>query len=207
MKNLSNSENYKNAQTYSSSRQLPIGGYKCKVIGAKEVGYDWGNRLEIAFDVTAGEHKGFFKDQFDANTSEDKKWKGVLRINCPKDDGTEQDSWTMRRFKTTMQNFEDSNDGYAWNWDEGTLKGKMVGIIFRKHYTVIDGKDVCFSEAAWTVTISDIEKANYKVPEDYYDNRWKEAHGNTTSAQVNNNTDENNFMRIDTSTADEEVPF
>lgn len=206
MKNFSNSENYKNAQTYSGgSAQLPIGAYKCKVIGVKEVSFDWGSRLEIAFDVIAGEHKDFFKKQFDANTSEDKKWKGVLRLNVPKDDGTERDAWTMSRFKTTMQNFEDSNDGYTWNWDESTLKSKLIGIIIRRRYTVIDKKDVGFNEAFRTITIEDVENGNFAVPADYYDKNWKEAHGNATADQSGKS--DNGFMKIDTSTKEEEIPF
>ena len=206
MKNFSNSANYKNAQTYSGgSTQLPVGGYKCKVIGAKEASFDWGSRLEIAFDVIAGEHKDFYKKQFDANTSEDKKWKGVLRLNIPKDDGTEQDAWTMSKFMTTMQNFEDSNDGYVWNWDESTLKGKLIGIIIRKHYTVIEGKDVGFSEAFRTITIKNIEDGNFAAPADFYDKKWKDAHGNTTADQAGKSDDE--FMRIDTSTTQEKIPF
>ena len=208
MKNFSNSENYKKAQTYSGGGQIPLGGYKCIIKGVKEVSFDWGGRLEMAFDITHGEQKDFFKNQFDSNTSEDKKWKGVFRLNIPNDDGTEADGWTMSRFKTTMEHFEDSNDGYTWNWDENTLKGKVIGIIFRRHYTVIEGKDVCYHEAFRTAPISAIESGKFKIPDDFYDKRWKEAHGNATAASVNRaETDENDFMKIDTSTEAEELPW
>lgn len=76
--------------------------------------------LVIAFDIAEGEQAGFYKRNYDSQTQEDKKWKGVYRLYCPKDDGTDQDNWTKRRFKTVMEAFESSNEKYHWNWDEKT---------------------------------------------------------------------------------------
>jgi hypothetical protein len=56
----------------------------------------------------------------------------VLRIWCPKDDGSEKDEWTKRSFKGFTTAIEKSNPGYQWNWDEASLAGKLIGILFRQ---------------------------------------------------------------------------
>ena len=44
------------------------------------------------------------------------------------------------RFKGLIKAVEESNSGYAWNWDERTLKGRQVGMIFREEeYEANDG--------------------------------------------------------------------
>ncbi len=62
---------------------------------------------------------------------QDKKWKGVIRQFLPKDDGTDNDEWTKSSFKGLTTAFEHSNPGYTWNWEETSLVGKLVGILFR----------------------------------------------------------------------------
>lgn len=201
MKNFSNSKNYKNAQVYSGNGgQIPVGGYVCKIMDVKYATYDWGDRIEMAFDIDDGEYAGFFKKKYDADQSEDKKWKGVFRLNVPKDDGSEQDGWTMSKFKTTMDNFERSNSGFTWDWDESKLKGKKIGIIFRTRHTTINGRSVTFSEANRSAAVEDIESGNYKIPDDYYDNKYQGESANSGSS----NGDD--FMGIDHG-APEEIPF
>ena len=200
MKNLSNSANYKNARVYTGgSGQIPVGGYQCIVKGVKYVEYDWGDRIELAFEVTDGEYKDFFQKQFDENTSEDKKWKGVFRLNVPKDDGTQEDSWRQNRFKTVVSHFEESNPGYTWNWDENTLKGKKIGILFRNRFTNINGNDICYSEACYTETIENIASGNFKEPKDYKD----KSYGGGASTDSTSN---DGFMDIQPG-GEEEIPF
>ena len=202
MKNFSNSSNYKNARVYNNNGgQIPAGGYECVVKNVKYAKYDWGDRIEMAFDVTAGDFQNFFQDKFDADTSENNKWKGVFRLSVPKDDGSQEDGWTMNRFKTTMDHFEKSNDGYVWNWDESTLKGKSIGIIFRTRYTNINGRNISYSEACRTASIDDIRSGNFKVPDEYIDKSYDR------SAVANDNAgSDDDFMSIDAS-KEEEIPF
>ena len=77
----------------SSREQLPVGGYIAKILNAEEVTYDWGSVLLISFDIAEGDYKDFFKKDYDAQQSEDKKWRGTYRLNIPKDDGSEKDGW------------------------------------------------------------------------------------------------------------------
>jgi len=109
---------YAQAQAYSDAGRLPVGGYVLKILDVKYQANEWGDVIQLSFDVFEGEQKDFFSNNYKAQASEDKKWKGTYRIRVPKDDGSEQDEWTMRRFKTAITNFEESNSGYHWNWDE-----------------------------------------------------------------------------------------
>ena len=76
------------------SEQLPTDkAYVCEIKGAKEVDYttDSGyrvHRVDIALDVCEGEYEGFYQKKFDDSQDEDKKWKGVVKLNIPKFDGT-----------------------------------------------------------------------------------------------------------------------
>lgn len=198
MKNYGNSQAYANARRMTGgSAQIPPGAYVCEIKAAKEASYDWGSRLELAIDITEGEYKGFFKQQFDENTSEDKKWKGTLRITLPKDDGSEADGRLMSRLKSTITDIEESNEGFVYKWDEKTLVGKAVGIVFRTKHTAIDGKVVAYSEACWTTTVEAVRSGKVKIPNDYYDNKYKEANANASS---------DGFMAIPDG-AGAEVPF
>ena len=88
--------------------------------------------LEIAFEIATGEFAGFYRRNFDAQTQEDKKWKGIMRLYVPKEDGTDKDEWTKKTFKRATQAIEDSNPGYQWDWNEKGLKGKIVGCLSRQ---------------------------------------------------------------------------
>ena len=67
----------------ASREQIPAGGYIAKILNAEEVTYDWGSVLLISFDIAEGDYKGFFKKDYDAQQSEDKKWRGKFRVTWP----------------------------------------------------------------------------------------------------------------------------
>ena len=117
--------NYETTQTISARAQLPVGAYICRILKAEEKVYnsskgEW-HKLEISFDISEGEHKDFYANDYKAQTGEDKKWKGVMRMNIPTDDGSEADGWAKRSFKTNILAIEDSNSGYHWDWNEAQL--------------------------------------------------------------------------------------
>ena len=35
---------------------------------------------------------------------------------------------------------EESNEGYEWNWDEKTLKGKKIGVLFGREQYMMNGQ-------------------------------------------------------------------
>ena len=194
---------YETTQSYSNSEKLPVGGYVLKVANVRYEEGQNGNsdRIQLMFDIAEGDQKDFFRKQYDSQTSEDKKWKGTVAIYVPTDDGSERDGWTKKSFKTIMENFEASNPGYKWNWDENSLKGKLIGGIFVDTYSVIDGKEIKYiSLVPKNIrTVDCIRNGNFKMPEVIYKNG---ATGN-----VSNNTSTNNsFVNIPDG-AKEEIPF
>lgn len=126
--------------TSGGSEKLPVGGYICKILNPEVVTYSWGSVLVLNIDVMGGEYKDFYANQYKANTNEDKKWKGTLRINLPKDDGSEKDGWTKNSFSNAIGCIEEANPGYHWNWDETSLKGKLIGVAVREEEWEKDGK-------------------------------------------------------------------
>ena len=157
---------YDKAQAYSEQEKLPVGGYILKILDVKYQKNDWGKVIILSFDIEEGEYKGFFAANYKAQTQEDKKWKGTYRLRVPKDDGSEQDNWKMRRFKTVMLNFEDSNPGYRWNWEEWTLKGKFIGALFNNKEYEFDGRYGFFTNCHSLVTVEKIRSGKFTIPED-----------------------------------------
>lgn len=164
------------AKKIASREQLPVGGYQVKIISVKEEHFDWGDRLAIAFDIADGQYVGFFQRDFDGQTGEDRKWRGVYRVYEPKDDGSEKDEWTKKSFNNLIYSLEDSNLGYHWDWapiengDFGQLKGKLLGVLFRNEEWEMDTaggyKTGWSSRPCAAVSIGDIKDGKFKMPAD-----------------------------------------
>ena len=182
---------------YREVEKLPVGGYVIKILNAKEEEYSWGSVLAIAFDIAEGEHTGFFNKNFQNQQGEDKKWKGVFRLNIPKEDGSEKDAWTQKKFNTTIVNIEDSNNGYFWDWDESKLKGKIVGALFNNKEYEFNGNHGFFTNCHSFVPVENIRSGKFTIPKDT-------LLPNSKGSAVP--TDENGFMNIPDGT-DEEIPF
>lgn len=141
MKRLGKS--YDDAQAYSGYARLEPGKY---VLVIKDVAYIEGqngtsDRLRFAFDIAEGESKDYFLNQFKANTAEDKKWKGTYDLWVPVEDNSDRDNQTIRKFKTVMNDFEASNEGFRWAWDEKKLKGLKIGGLFREEDWAFNGRE------------------------------------------------------------------
>jgi hypothetical protein len=114
-----------------------------------------------------GEFSGFFNEEYKNNTYDNKKWKGVLRLYIPKDDGSEKDEWTKRTFKGMTTAFEKSNPGYVWNWDENSLIGKMVGILFRnEEWENDEGKSGWTVRPFRAITVDSVRSEDFRLPKD-----------------------------------------
>jgi len=196
---------YKEAKASASSgAKLPEGAYVCKIL---KVEYkptdnpDYSDQIEIMFDVIEGEYKDFFKKQYIGNSAEDKKWKGRTLIYVPRDDGSERDTWTKNSFAKWTDAFEKSNDGYVWDWDETKWKNKIVGIVFGTTGTVLDGKNILYTEARFAVPAEQVRsgsapKAKFKA---------KNGYGNGAPAAAPATTDDG-WMKIP-ETDEPELPF
>lgn len=163
-------KNWESVKEATDRQVLPKGGYVCRILDAKEVTYNGKNgdfsKLEIAIDISEGEYKDFYQNDFAMNPNVDKKWRGVYRIYCPKDDGSKQDEWTKSKFKAMTHAIEDSNAGYHWDWNEKGLKGKRVGAIFRSEEWEKDGRTGWATRCFKFVPIDSIREGKYKIPDD-----------------------------------------
>jgi len=158
--------NWEDVRPLNERQKIPAGAYECVVKQAQVVNESWGSMLCILFDIDAGEYAGYYQDDFNANTREDKKWKGVLRQFIPKDDGSDRDEWTKAQFKGMVQAFEDSNRGFTWNWDERSLKGRVIGILFRNEEWAYNGKTGWTARPYKAISVDAVADGKYTIPKD-----------------------------------------
>lgn len=129
--------NYEETQAYTGeSRQLPAGLYVCQIVMAIEEERNGSRILAVAFDIAEGEYKGFYKQRYDANTDENKKWPAIHRQFVEDREGS-----CNPFFKGLITSIEESNPNFKWNWEESTLKGKKFGAIMgREEFLTNDGQ-------------------------------------------------------------------
>ena len=155
------------AERASGGREtLPAGGYVCQILSARVESGEWGDTLVIAHDVCEGEYKDIFKRDYDNNPREDKKWRGTFRLRLPKDDGSEQDGWKKRSLGNFIWAVEASNPGYTWGWEEKTLKGKKIGLLYRNKEWAYNERTGWTTEAAGTASVDDIREGKFKMLKD-----------------------------------------
>lgn len=182
------------------SEQLPTDkAYVCEIKGAKEVDYTTDNgyrvhRVDIALDVCEGEYEGFYQKKFNDSQDEDKKWKGVVKLNIPKFDGTEKDNWTVKSFNTQFVAIEDSNPGYTWNNVLDSLKGKKIGLVLRDKEWEFNGNRGFYSEPYKLISVSNARAQKFRKPNTKY--LSSESTGDVASG----------FTPI-SNAVDEELPF
>lgn len=187
---------YDKTQSYSDYQQLPKGGYVLKIMGAEVCENSKGQYVKISCDVAEGEYKDFYANEYRNQQSEDKKWHCNYLLNVPLDDGTEQDGWTKRRFKTVIEALEESNSGYHFDWDEKKFKGKLIGGLFNEREYEKDGNVRRATNLAQLCTVEKIRSGNYKIPAD----KLLNSNGSTSAAASDG------FMNIPDG-IDEELPF
>lgn len=175
---------------------LPKGAYIIKLLSIKEESNKNGNgtHLKIAFDIAEGEYAGFYKRAFENDTREDKKWPadGQLVISAPEDNS---EQWIVDNFNKFMTAVEDSNEGYHWNWDENTLKNKIVGAKFCIEQSEYDGKIYDHTRAKWFIAAEKVRSGKFgKLPNDKL-------------ISTKPSTGSNDFVNIPDDVTDEELPF
>lgn len=154
------------AEKAATREQLPVGGYVAKILDAEEVTYTWGSVLVVSFDIAEGERAGFWEHDYRNQTGEDKKWRGTYRLTIPADDGSEKDEWSKRRFGNAMWAVEQSNPGYHWDWQEQTLKGKLVGVIYRNREWEMNGQTGWTTECGTLIDTESARKGDFKPLKD-----------------------------------------
>ena len=198
MKQIKNFDSVKVSN--GGSKKLPVGIYEAVVTFVDYKEYDWGNVLEVYWDVHAGDYKGFYAAMYAEDTSEDKKPKGKFRLYEPKDDGSEKDEWTKQKLKRFTNALEDSNKGYKWDWDEKKWKGLKFGAVVGEHETYIDGDHtIVFTELRFPVSIEDVKTGKVNIPDRFVDNKAKDFLANAEKQSSDG------FLSVDA--GPEEIPF
>ena len=158
--------NWDEVREFTDRPKLPVSAYVCRVKQAAVKATDYGEQLCILFDIADGEYAGYYQEEFDANTQQDKKWKGVLRQFNPKDDGSEKDEWTKRSFKVLTAAFEGSNRCYVWNWIEYSLVGIEIGILFRNEEWDYNGRTGWSVRPFRALSVDRVADGDYTLPAD-----------------------------------------
>ena len=182
---------------------LPKDAYVVRILSAKTAETKSGfNQLVIAFDIAEGQYKDFYKAQYDANSSEDKKWPNdaIFRMTIPYDGCPD---YIVTNYDSFFADLEDSNDGFVFSGDEKTLKGKLIGAKMHIEGSMWNGKAYTHTRMRWTCVVDDVRKGKAgRLPNDKYPADWN-PNGNGTSGSALDSYANSGFS----SDSDDEIPF
>ena len=159
--------NWNEIKEFTERPKLPVDAYVCKV---KQVAIqntrNGSPQICVLFDIFEGEWRNFYADEYESDTRDSKKWKGVLRLFVPKYDGSKNDETTIRILKGFASAFEKSNLGYVFNGDETKLVGKLVGIVFRNEEWEYEGKTGWTARPYRAISVADVRSGEFRLPKD-----------------------------------------
>lgn len=148
---------------FSDRRTLTPGGYVVGITKAyTETSKNGYEMLTLELDVAEGDERGIFTSQ-----ATDKGWPnaGKYRIMLPETDSP--DDMGMRRLKTAIKMVEESNPGYAWDWNEAALRGKKLGTLWRREeYIGSDGNSHWSTRICALVPADKIRQGDFQTPND-----------------------------------------
>lgn len=144
----------------------PVGAYVAQIQGVvlKEPDGDKQRRtvIELYLDIIEGPFAGRFNEVFEDQKErfgDNVSYRGIYRLTPPSDG---DEDWRKRSFEGAMWCIEQSNDGYAWDWDEKKLKLKKVGISIRRRLYSSNGKDRETFEIGRLETVDDVRNGIVK---------------------------------------------
>ena len=152
-------ENYENVQASSGEFARPAaGGYICKIMDVTDVDHNpntgKGQYLRIEYDIASGDFAAYFKKQFE-------KWGGDWKANFVRS-YKEENLGMLKHFTNCI---EQSNAGYAWDWNEKGLIGKVVGLVLgEEEYKNNAGEIKTKLVVNQVKTVEDIKNGNFKIP-------------------------------------------
>lgn len=116
---------------------LPAGPYVAVIKAVKIDGVEPDQSLILRLDIAEGEYADYYYNRFKAEDAKGgnypAKYKGDLRLRIPNPDNHRAmyPETDLRRFNDAMYRIEQSNPGYAWDWNEQGLVGRIVGLSVR----------------------------------------------------------------------------
>jgi len=192
---------YGNAIVNKGKKYITKGIYKLIIKDVEEVtktakGADT-DYLKFTFDIADGEFKGYYANDYENQTNEKKWWKGTFSAFVPVDDGTERDKKTANRFKTLINAFEESNNGYHWDWNEKGLINKTIYGTFRNRE---------YEPGKWTVECSMFVSAKEVEAKRVWSGWLEDKPLNGSSATSGNSASTSDFVNVASDTL-AELPF
>ena len=133
-------EGFKSEASGSAYPMLPVGAYVCEIKNVKIDGKEPDQKLILRLDIVEGEHTGYYTKRYEHDAGRNAqnhmyvtKYKGDFTLNIPNPDNTKREhpEWDIKVFNNMVFCVEQSNEGYTWDWNEKSLKGKLVGINVR----------------------------------------------------------------------------
>lgn len=141
-----------NVQESGNFRNLPAGGYVCRIESVKDEPQK--QYLKVEYDIAQGDFKGYALDCETRNGF----WP-LTTIRSYKEKA-------IGFFKHFISAVEKSNSGYKWSWEEKTLEGKLIGMVIgEEEYEKRDGKIGTRMTVKDTLSIYDIKDGKYSIPE------------------------------------------
>jgi hypothetical protein len=182
---ISKPNGYEEAAAFTGDYEThPNGGFVCVIMGGRQEVSRNGNPMFIlALDIAEGEHKGFYGKKYKADTRENAKWPCVFRQT-----NTEA---SARYVKGLVTCIEQSNGNFKWDWDEEKLKGKLLGMLFRREeYEKRNGGTAWAVKPCQPRTAQKIREGDFTVPEDKPLNQNNDTGGMFTGGDFEPLTDE-----------------
>jgi len=177
------------------SYHLPVGAYVMEIKKVEMLSYKTKDRtiekLKLSIDVAEGELKGFFFNNWKADTSADKKFKGNFVIDIPDESYAYYES-QKKKFGNLIACLEESNDKFVFDWDEKKLVGLKVGVLYRNFEWEMNGKTGWSTEAGAIISVDDVKNGNFKPLKD---------------RPLKNKSTQAEFKAVEPSANDEEIPW
>lgn len=158
--------NWENVQEMGGEiENIPAGAYVCEIKKCEEKpNRNGGSRLEISFDVCEGDYRGWFMQDWRMQNREDKFWRGITNQNIPDENSPKYDT-QCGFFKRFINQVEASNPGYHWAWDEKTLVGKKIGVVFGEVERESQrGTRYMITRADSIISVDDARSGKAKIP-------------------------------------------
>ena len=176
---------------------IEVGGHHAVIVSVKEQKSSTGkDMIVVALDFAKNDkHPGYFKQQFDNDTRDEKKWpyQGVQYIVT--EDGTGKCSKSFKGFITA---FERSNN-ITTNWGDkftAQFKNKKIGVVYGEVEEEYNGEVKARRRIRWFCEDAKVE--DQKVPDKKY--------LNNTVAAAPAPSSSNDFMNVPDG-VDDEIPF
>ena len=165
---------YSTAAAYDGSmgQRLAPGGYVCRIIGARSETVNTRSgakeKFVLAYDIDEGEFAGYYDAQYKRakeQSGSSAKWRGTYDTFILTNEGA-----TNPFFKGLLTCIDKSNEPFACavngQLNEASLKGKLVGLLFREEeYIGSDGKKRTATRACAARSVQTIREGGFEVPE------------------------------------------